>query len=452
MIPAYSRPAAPVPAAWPSGPAYGEGEGTAAPRPADVGWRQFYADERLQKVIVLALENNRNLRVSALNIERARGQYRIQRAQLFPMVNAFGDLYRQRVPADLSSTGKSFTGSQYDVGLGFTAWEIDFFGRLRSLKESALEQYLATEQALRSARISLMAEVAITYLSYAADRENLTLAQSTLEAREATFRLVDRRFRLGVSSELDLRQAQTALESARVDVVSYTRLVALGENALNLLVGAPVPKELLPDTLNGVAPPADISAGLSSEPLLSRPDILQAESLLKSANANIGAARAAFFPQVALTTNAGTSSSELSGLFQSGSGAWLFAPQITLPIFDAGSRMANLSVAKADRAIAVASYEKAIQVAFREVADALAQRGTLGKQIAAQEALVSATAASYNLSRARYMKGIDSYLAVLDSQRSLYVAQQGLIVLNLNRLANIVTLYKVLGGGVQPVS
>ncbi len=447
MIPHYTRPAPPTPVEWPTGPAY-EGAGTSATAPpvADIGWREFYADERMQKVLGLALNNNRDLRVAASNIERARGLYRIQRAGLFPSVDAFGGVTRQRVPANFSETGNAVTLSQYDVSVGISSWELDFFGRIRSLQESALEQYLATEQALRSAQISLMAEVASTYLAYAADCENLRLAQSTLAARQAASGLIEHRFDVGASSALDLRQAQTALEAARVDVAGYTRLKALDQNALNLLVGAQVPAELLPEELNGVTPPKDISPGLPSEPLLRRPDILQAENQLKAANANIGAARAAFFPRIALTTSAGTSSAELSGLFTAGSSLWVFAPQITLPIFDGGARAASLKVAKADRDIFLARYEKAIQTAFREVADALAQRGTLGNQIAAQEALVRASADAYRLSDARYTKGIDSYLGVLDAQRSLYAAQQGLIALHLARLNNLVTLYKVLGG------
>ena len=448
MAPRYTRPAPPVPAEWPTGPAYkGVADGRTDQAAADIGWHEFYVDERLRKVISLALSNNRDLRAATSNIERARGLYRIQRAQLFPQVNASGGLSEQRVPANISETREAVTLRQYDVGLGVSSWEIDFFGRIRSLTASALEQYLATEQALRSAQISLMAEVANVYLTHAADRESLKLAQSTLEARQATYNLIRRRFDVGIASGLDLSQAQTVREAARVDVLSYTRQLALDENALNLLVGSPVPAELLPGDFNAVTPLEDISAGLSSEVLLGRPDILQSENLLRAANANIGAARAAFFPTISLTTNIGTTSGELSGLFTAGSRAWLFAPQITLPIFDAGSRWANLKVANADHDIFLAQYEKAIQVAFREVADALARRGTVGDQITAQEALVGAWADAYRLSDARYIKGIDSYLGVLDAQRSLYASQQGLIILRLARLTNLVTLHKVLGGG-----
>jgi multidrug efflux system outer membrane protein len=446
MIPKYSRPAAPIPQQLPTGPAYDAAyQGASGAPPAQ--WRNFYLDGRLQNVIELALKQNRDLRVAALNIEKARNLYRIQRAELFPQVDATGNTLQQKVPAYLSPTGKAYTLREYNVNLGMTSWEIDFFGRIRSLKENALQQYLATRQALRNAQLSLMAEVASAYLTYGADRENLKLSQLTFEARMKTVDLVRRRFEVGASAALDLRQAETAMDSARVDVVGYTRAVALDENALNLLVGAIVPPELLPEDLSTVTPFEDFSPGLTSGPLLTRPDILEAENQLKSFNANIGAARAAFFPNIALTTNIGTSSAALSGLFGAGAGLWTFAPQITLPIFDAGSRWASLKVSENDRDISIAQYEKAIQTAFRETADALAQRGTLGGQIEAQEALLEASAASYDLSTARYLKGVDTYLAALDAQRSLYAAQQGLITLRLARLINLVTLYKVLGGG-----
>jgi len=448
LAPTYTRPEAPIPAAWPKGPAYKHN--TAAPTsPAaiDIKWQDFFINEQLRKVIDLALANNRDLRVAALNIEKAQAQYRIQRAELFPTVNASGNMSKQRLPADVSGTGETETITQYGVNLGISSWELDFFGRIRSLKDRALEQYLAIEQARRGAQISLVAEVANAYLSLAADRESLKLAQSTLEAQQATYNLIKRRYEVGASSELDLRQSQSRVDAARVDISRYTGQVTLDENALNLLIGSPVPAELLPIELVAVTALKDITPGLSSEVLQRRPDILQAENQLKAANANIGAARAAFFPRITLTTSIGTISAELSGLFKSGQDTWTFAPQIILPIFDAGSRWENLKVAKADREIALTQYEKAIQVAFREVADALAKQGTVGDQMEAQESLVQATTVSYRLSDARYTKGIDSYLSVLDAQRSLYSAQQGLIALRLARLTNLITLYKVLGGG-----
>jgi outer membrane protein, multidrug efflux system len=337
----------------------------------------------------------------------------------------------------------------YNIHLGISSWELDLFGRIRSLKDKALEQYLATEQAHRSTQISLIAQVANTYLTLAAYRESLKLAQDTLKTQQTSYNLIQRRYDVGTSSEIDLRQAQISVDAARVDIARYTGQVAQEENTLNLLVGLSLPTELLPDDLGAVALMKDITASVPSEVLQRRPDILQAEHQLKAANANIGAARANFFPRITLTTSIGTTSDELSGLFGSGSGTWIFAPQITLPIFDAGRNQANLKATKADRDIFLAQYEKTIQVAFREVADALAQQGTVGDQLAAQQALVDASAASYRLSEARYLSGIDNHLVVLDAQRSLYGAQQGLIGVRLARLTNLLTLYKVLGGGVD---
>ena len=448
MAPAYKRPDAPVPASWPSGPAYKEsGEGQAGAAAADIGWREFYTDEKLQKVIALALDNNRDLRVAAFNIEKTRAVYQISWAVLLPLPNASGSLNEYRVPADISDAGEGKNVRQYNANVGITSWEVDFFGRIRSLKDRALEQYFATEHARHSVQIALIAEVANAYLALAADRENLRLARSTLEAQEATYGMIKRRYELGSSSELDLNQAKTRVEAARVDVARYTALTAMDENALNLLVGAAVPAELLADNLDTVTAPKDLSAGLSSEVLLQRPDILQAESLLKAANANIGAARAAFFPTITLTTSIGTTSNELAGLFKAGAATWSFVPQVTQPIFNSVLLWANLKAAKADREIYLAQYEKAIQSAFREVADTLARKGTVGDQMAAQRSLVEASSNTYRLADARYTKGIDSYLTVLDAQRSLYSAQQGLISIRLAKLSNMIALYKVLGGG-----
>ncbi len=445
MAPAYKRPDAPVPASWPTGPAYKDAD-KAGPA-ADMGWREFYTDEKLRKVIDLALDNNRDLRVAALNIDKMRAAYRVQSVVLLPLPNAAGSLNKYRTPADISEDGRAYNVNVYNANVQISSWEVDFFGRIRSLKDSALEQYFATEHAQRSTQISLISEVAGVYLTLAADRENLKLARSTLEAQESTYTMIKRRYELGSSSELDFNQAQTRVDAARVDVARYTAYTAADENALNLLVGAPVPAELLADSMEAIAAPKDISAGLSSEVLLKRPDILQAESLLKAANANIGAARAAFFPTITLTTSIGTTSNDLSNLFKAGAATWSFVPQVSVPIFNSALLWANLEAAKATRKIYVAQYEKAIQTAFREVADALARKGTVGDQMAAQESLVKASANTYRLSDARYTNGIDSYLTVLDAQRSLYSAQQGLISVRLARLTNLVTLYKVLGGG-----
>jgi len=350
------------------------------------------------------------------------------------------------VPADLSMTGKRYTAEQYSASLGIISWEPDFFGRIRSLKRSALEEYLGTEQARSAAQILLVSSVANAYLVLAADRESLALARTTLAAQQDSYGLIKRLVDRDQASDLDLYRAQTQVDAARGDVARLISVVAQDENALSLLLGGPAPDDLLATTLADVIPPKEISAGLSSDVLLRRPDVLQAESMLKAAHANIGAARAALFPRITLTTTVGTASSDLSGLFESGSGTWSFAPQATMPIFDSRTWQA-LKVTKVQRGIALTQYEQAIQNAFREVADALAVRGTVDDQVAAQQSLTNAVAETYRLSSARYDKGIDSYLGVLDAQRSLYAARQGLVGLRFAKLANQVRLYAVLGGG-----
>ncbi len=449
MAPKYTRPEAPVPTAWPSGPAYQDVTGKPADKAiADIPWQDFFVDGKLRKVVALSLDNNRDLRVAALNIERSRAQYQIQRSDLFPKVDANASATYQRLAEDFSGTGLPLNLHQYNVGLGVSSYELDLFGRVRSLKDQALQQFFATGEARRSVQISLVAQVAANYLTLAADRELLKLAKDTLTSQQTSYQLIRSRYESGISSALDLHQAQTSVDTARVDIARFTTFVAQDENALNLVVGSTVPADLLPgalsDTLTALK---DLQPGLPSDVLLRRPDILQAEDLLKGANANIGAARAAFFPRITLVSSVGLGSDDLGGLFKGGSFVWKFAPQISLPIFDAGSNRANLKVAEVDRDIAVAQYEKAIQTAFREVADALALRGTINDQVAAQQSLTDATGESYRLSQARYEKGVDSYLNVLDSQRSLYGSQQNLISVRLARLTNLVTLYKVLGGG-----
>ncbi|HIJ97345.1 MAG TPA: efflux transporter outer membrane subunit [Desulfuromonadales bacterium] len=450
MAPIYNRPDAPVSAAWPTGPAYQNSgaDKSSDKRVADIPWREFFVDKQLGALIELALKNNRDLKVATLNIERSRAQFQIRRSDLFPKVDAAAAAGYQRIPETLSTTGKAMTVEQYNVGLGVSSYELDLFGRVRSLKDQALEQYLATEQAQRSVQISLVSQVAFAYLNLAADRERLQLAHETLNNQQESYKLVKSRFDAGGATALALSQAQTAVDAARVDIARYTTLVAQDENALNLVVGSAIPTDLLPsglvETLTALK---EIAPGLPSAVLLSRPDIIQAEGLLKGANANIGAARAAFFPRITLVTSIGLGSDDLAALFKPGALAWKVAPQITLPIFSGGANQANLKVSEVDRAIAVAQYEKAIQTAFREVADALAQRGTIYDQVTAQQSLTDATTVSYRLSQARFDKGVDSYLTVLDSQRSLYVAQQNLISVRLIRQINLVTLYKVLGGG-----
>jgi multidrug efflux system outer membrane protein len=460
LQPRYKRPAMTVPPAWPESattqpttpksPDGAAGQPAVAPQAADVKWQDFFTDRKLQAVIGLALANNRDLRIAALNVERVQALYRIQRAEQFPNVDlsATTDLYRLPKTASFGgfSNPQAKTVEQYSVNLG-VSWELDVFGRVRSLKKAALEQYLATEQARSAAQISLVAAVANTYLALAADRENLRLAQKTLDTQQASYELIRHSREAGIASDLDLRQAQSQVETARVDIARFTGQVALDENALNLLAGTQVPSDLLSAELGSDAALKDISAGLPSDVLLRRPDILMAEHQLKAEYANIGAARAAFFPRIALTAGSGLISSDLSDLVKSDANSWNFASQIVTPIFDAGARRANLKATRANRDIAVAEYERSIQSAFREVGDSLTLRTRLTEQQDAQQALVNALDETYRLSDARYKAGIDSYLSVLVAQRSLYGAQQSLINVRMARLSNLVTLYKVLGGG-----
>ena len=447
MNPKYTKPLAPVPAEWPKGEAYKLTQAAPeTPTAPELSWKAFFTDPKLQQIIETALTNNRDLRIAALNVERARALYGVQRAELLPVVNAAGTGSKERIAANLISPEGSRTSEQYNVGLGIAAWEMDFFGRIRSLKDQALEEYLATDEARRSVQVTLVSEVARVYLTLSADLENLKLARSTLTAQQSAYDLIKRQYEVGVVSKLDLRQAQIPVDSARGDVARFTQIAAQDRNALDLLAGSKVPMDLLPSDLARYNPPKEIFAGLSSESLLNRPDIMAAEHRLKGAYAYIGAARASFFPRISLTTSVGTASDDLSGLFGSGSGTWSFTPHIVVPVFDART-WAAYRVSQAQQEIALAQYEKAIQVAFREVADSLAVQGTVDQQVAAQQSLTNAVADTYRLSNIRYSKGIDSYLGVLDAQRSLYAAQQGLISLQLAKLANQVRLYAVLGGG-----
>jgi multidrug efflux system outer membrane protein len=446
MAPKYSRPAAPVPAGWPAASRPVDNTAPEARSAADMAWTEFLTDEKLRKIVALALENNRDLRLAVLNVERARALYNIQRNELLPSLDAAAGGSRRRVPADLSGSDKRQTLEQYNVDLGVYAWEIDLFGRIRSLQRRALEEFLATQHASRAAQILLVSSVAEAYLRLAADRENLKISETTLEAQQGSFDLVKRRFDLGLAPELDVFRARTQVEAARGDAALFRQRAAQDENALNLLAGGTVPRELLPAGLTDVLPTAPINEGLPSEVLLRRPDVLQAEALLRAAYADIGAARAAFFPRISLTATLGTASADLSGLFKSGSGTWSYAPQIVMPIFDARTWSA-LRTTKVQQQIAVTEYERSIQSAFREVADALAVRSTVDEQVQAQEALVQAVSETYRLSNFRYEQGLDDYLSVLDAQRSLYAAQQGLVSLRFARAANEVRTYAVLGGG-----
>lgn len=453
LAPYFQRPASPIPDAWPKGAAYS----TIASVTVHADGQDFVADPKLQQLIALALANNRDLRVAALAIEKAQSLYQIERAALFPHINANAGYNAALTPGNLTSANMNAAGKNryshvYSAGLGFSAYELDFFGRVHDLKDMVLEQYLSTEEAHRSMQISLVAEMAMAYLKLSADQGHLLLAEDTLKTQQSAHEMVKRRFEAGVAAQLALSQAEIAVDAAQNDVARYTGMVAQDVNALTLLAGAPLPEDLLPAaSVANLQAVRDIPAGLPSDLLQNRPDILGAEHQLRAANANIGIARAAFFPSITLTSSIGAISNQLSGLFNSNSRTWLFAPQLNLPIFDWGANQANLKGAQANGKIYLAQYEKTIQVAFREVADALADHGTLGAQLAAQQSMVAAAELSLKLSDARFQNGVDSYLAVLDAQRSLYAAQHNLISLKLAQQTNRVTLYKALGGGAAPV-
>ena len=441
LIPSYQRPAAPVASVF-TGDSAGASAGASAVAASDIEWQSFFTDERLKRLIALALQNNRDLRVALLNIEAVRAQYQVRRADEWPTLNAGASASRQ------PKAGGGGISSTYTAGLLVTGYELDFFGRVRSLSEAALAQVLGTEEARKTVQISLVASVATTYFSLLADDELLAVTRQTVATREESLRLGKLRFDNGATSELDYRQAESLLEGARVSLAQLTRQRAVDENALLLLLGSALPVDL------PAAPPFDTRAagpelptGLPSEVLARRPDVRQAEQALIAANANIGAARAAFFPRITLTGSAGLASTELTGLFKSGSAAWSFAPQLLLPIFDAGRNQANLDAAEVNRDIAVAQYEKAIQTAFREVADSLAGRATLGEQLRAQQAQANAEAVRFKLADLRYRNGASSYLDVLDAQRSLFAAQQAVVQVQAQQVQNQVALYKALGGG-----
>lgn len=454
LMPTYERPASPLPAQWPNATTAPAGDATV------LVWQDYFADPVLKQLIDIALTNNRDLRVAVLNIEQARAQFGIRRADQFPTLSA-------AVTGSHAPTGTGSFNNVYSAGLAVTAYEIDFFGRVASLKEQALAQYLATAEGAETARISLISSVAQGWLALVADKELLAISRQALRTRADSLKLIDLRLKYGAASELDLRLAQSLLEGARITLAQQQRQRALDENALSLLLG-----QALPLAESGLPPVpvragagerqptggfflkqvrfAELPVGLPSDLLAHRPDIRQAEQLLIASNANIGAARAAFFPRIALTASAGSASGELADLFKDGFWGWTLAPQLVLPLFDAGRNQAGLSSAQASREIAVAQYEKAIQNAFREVADALAGQATLKRQLHAQQALLAAETARQHLTDLRLKNGVASQLDWLDAERSRFAAQQALVQTRLAYLQNQVALYKTLGGGGAP--
>jgi len=444
LMPKYERPQAPISEAWPNGAA----QTNAAPKTAaDIDWQEFFDDPRLQNLIRLALENNRDLRIAALRVEEARAQYRIQRSELFPGAEGRANMYRQKI----SGTATAFQGGSlittYTVDVG-AAWEADLFGRIRSLKRAALERYFASDEGRKSAQMALVSAVASEYLSQLRLREAKAVANETLKAVQNSYDLIKRSFEAGASSELDLRSAEGQVQAVRVNAANFLQLLAESENALVVLIGQPLPEDLPPGKpFQEQQLLSDLPAEVPSEVLQRRPDILAAEHTLKAASADIGAARAAFFPRILLTGAAGTASAKLTDLFTGPSATWNFSPQITIPIFDVGGTRSRLDVAKITKSIEIANYEKAIQNAFREVANALAVRSILDEKLKAQELLLNAQQKRFDLATARYRQGIDSYLDVLLAQQDLYIAQQNLLQFQADRLLNSIALYRSLGGG-----
>ena len=439
MAPDYQRPEVPQGASWQ----------VSSDAKTNLGWQQQFSDPTLQSLIRSALENNRDLRLAALNVQSYEAQYRIQRAAQLPTLAVGASSSRQQTSGDLNGTGAEQISSQHSAEVGITAYELDLFGRVQSLKDQALETYLAQIETQRSTQISLVSSVASAYLTLVADQELLTLSQSTLDTEQESYQLTQKKFELGAASDMELAQSRTTLESARVSTAQYQRQVHQDRNALALLLGTSLPSSLnLPTTLAEVNF-APIPVGAPSSLLQQRPDILAAEHSLKAANANIGAARAAFFPTITLTATAGTASNELGHLFDGGTGTWSFIPQLNLPLLEGGKRVADLDVAEVSEKQAVATYEKSIQTAFKEVADTLGSQEYYQQQWEAQQELVKANQRYFELAEHRYAQGVDSYLTRLDAQRSLFSAQQALVSTRLAQLSNQISLFKAVGGGWQ---
>ena len=453
LSPAYQRPVAPVESAYPTGAAYSPATTVAVDGAvADIGWRDFFDDPILQALIESALDNNRDIRVAALNVETARATYRVRRADLLPQIDGVTTAASQRTPGALGPSGRSEITRAYQASGAVSAWELDLWGRIRSLNDQALATYLAQEETRLSAQLSLIAEVANAYLTLRADQAMLRLADETVETQRRSYALTRELAEAGEAGQIDMRRAEAALRGVEADRAAYVRQTARDRNALVLLLGSPLTPELsasldAADSLPDDLAMADLPPGLPSELLIRRPDIRAAEQALVSTNANIGAARAAFFPTVSLTGSIGSASRDLDTLFSAGTQAWSFLPQITAPIFHGGALRANLDRAHLLKQVEVARYERAVQVAFREVADGLAGQGTFSDQILSEMLRVDASQTAYDLAEQRYREGEDSYLVVLDAQRTLYGSQQGLIRARLMRLSNLVVLYKALGGG-----
>jgi multidrug efflux system outer membrane protein len=470
LAPHYRRPESPVPGGWPSDTAAGNTTGSvdaSAPgQPSrsgigdpsltadQIGWRDFFTDPRLQHLIEIALENNRNLRIAVLNVAASEAEYRVQRGALFPAISATGSGLVEKLPTNATAPLSGPTGGSggtihyYSAGIGFTSYELDLFGRERSLTTQAFEQYLAQSETRRSTQISLVSEVATAYFAVLADRQLLSLTEDTLRSETESYNLTKAMYETDTTTLLSLRQAEGLVDAARASLAQYQRQLAQDSHALTLLLGQGIPVDPAGGIdLDAEGALAELPAGLPSELLTRRPDIMAAEHDLRAANANIGAARAAFLPSIQLTGSGGTASNRLGDLFSKGTGTWSFTPSIDVPLFTGGRNRANLDLAHIEKNMAVARYELTIQTAFREVSDALNARETYRDQRNSQQALADADAEAYQLAEMRFRSGVDSYLTTLDAQRSLYAAEQQLVAIRQAELANQVTLYKALGGG-----
>lgn len=443
LIPAYHRPPMSVAAQY---PVTGTNNGPSA---YDIGWRQFFKDPALQRLISLGIANNRDLRVSVLNVEETQAQYRLSRASLFPTINGNASFERTHTPADLS---QQTDFREYSLGAQAVSWELDLFGKIRSKAAAQRQLYLSQAATAQAARMALIAQIAAQYSTWQADRESLQIAQSAAASDLHSLNLVQLELQNGIGTAMTVAQAQSTYDTAQTNVAQYQRQVEQDMNALVLLIGTPLPPDLVKqmeavDGLSAEPPLPNVPAGLPSDLLTRRPDIQAAEHELLAANANIGAARAAFFPSISLTASGGIASPHLDSLFSGGQGAWVFEPQITLPIFTGGENIANLDIARIEKKIQIADYQKAIQSAFRDVADALSARQTYDEEVLAQKNLVDANTRYYNLARMRFQAGIDNYLNVLVAQDNLLAARLTLVSLQLAQRQNEITLYNALGGG-----
>ena len=445
LNPKYEQPQAPVPAEYNASSATGP---VGLLSGADLGWREVIQEPRLLALIDLALENNRDMLIAIQRVEEALALYGIQRSDLLPHIGANAQQSAQRLPPDMRMPGQDSISRSYTAGLGVTAFELDFWGRKRSLSESAFEQYLATDEARKSMQLGLIAQVSSTYFAWRTAQSSQDLARNTIDSYQRSYDLVERRFQAGVASGLERNQARTTLQGAKAALAASDRQVQLASNALDVLIGQPQPATLpaaVPFGADNLL--SEIPAGVSSTLLVRRPDIIAAEHRLKSANAQIGAARAAFFPTISLTGLFGTISPQFSGLFDRQTETWSFNPSITMPIFTAGSLRNNLNLAEVREEIAVLEYEKTIQEAFREVSDALVGEQSYAEQLDALREQQSAAYESLNLSEQRYEAGIDDFLQVQQAQINLFNIQQSFLQVGLESLQNRLELYKALGGG-----